>query len=104
MLLREVTVGRVGVGVAVVGPVITILYYELKWLHFALAELPLPILHPRVSCIIDSYLCVPVCGHGGAVGGGHADRDPVRVERVGVAVLLLLWLHPVVTRRHLRGE
>ena len=33
-------------------------------------------------------------GDGGAVGGGHADRDPVRVERVGVAVLLLL--HPVV--------
>ena len=47
--------------------------------------------------------CLPVCDHSGAVGGGHADRDPVRVERVGVAVLLLM-LHPVVARRHLKGE
>ena len=52
---------------------------------------------------LESPVYLPVCGQGGAVGGGHADRDPVRVERVGVAVLLL-WLHPVVTRRHLRGE
>ena len=54
----------------------------------------------------------PCRGRGdcGAVGGGHADRDPVRVERVGVAVLLLL--HPVVAAaavgggggRHLREE
>ena len=56
MLLREVTVGRVGVGVAVVGPVNTILFCQLKWLSCLI--LALILLHPELSSsIIDIYQC-----------------------------------------------